>query len=201
MQNIEELFSKELAFIKNEELRNYVVTMLDSLPDYFFTASASSSGKYHPQYALGDGGLVRHTKAAVNIYNLLSENGVIFDLISDYDCYDEQNLEEISDVIFASLILHDGLKAGWTTDLKPSSTSFNHPLLMGDYIIEVALEIGYSDMITIYGIADCIKSHMGQWNTNIYEKETVLPLPKTPEQKIVHLCDYLASRKSLEYVF
>ena len=201
MQNIEELFSKELAFIKNEELRNYVVTMLDSLPDYFFTASASSSGKYHPQYALGDGGLVRHTKAAVNIYNLLSEKGVIFDLISEYDYYDEQNLEEISDVIFASLILHDGLKAGWTTDLKPSNTVFNHPLLMGDYVVEVALEIGYSDMITIYRIANCIKSHMGQWNTNIYETETVLPKPQTIEEKIVHLCDYLASRKSLEYVF
>ena len=39
------------------------------LPEYFFEVAASSTGKYHPVYALGVGGLVRHTIAAVEIAN------------------------------------------------------------------------------------------------------------------------------------
>lgn len=198
---VKEIFEKELNFIVDEELREFVFTTLQCLPDYFFTMPASTSGKFHPEYALGDGGLVRHTKAAVNFYNLLSEKEVIFDLILDFEFLEENDLEKINDIVFAALILHDGIKAGWTCDNNPTSTAFNHPLLMGDYIVEVALETGFSDMNKIYRISKAIKSHMGQWNRNQYDVKTVLPLPTTPEQKLVHLCDYLASRKNLEYVF
>lgn len=38
------------------------------------------------------------------------------------------------------------------------------------------------------------RSHIGQWNTN-RDGEEVLPKPATKEQKFVHHCDYLASRK------
>ena len=43
------------------------------LPDYFFSVSASSTGKYHPSFSLGNGGLLRHTKVVVKIaYELLA---------------------------------------------------------------------------------------------------------------------------------
>jgi hypothetical protein len=37
---------------------------------------------------------------------------------------------------------------------------------------------------------------MGQWNTSTRMKGT-LPLPESPEQKVLHLADYLASRRNI----
>jgi hypothetical protein len=45
-----------------------------------------------------------------------------------------------------------------------------------------------------------IASHMGPWNTSPYDK-TILPVPETKEEKFVHLCDYLASRKLINIQF
>ena len=52
-----------------------------------------------------------------------------------------------------------------------------------------------------HAISNCIKSHMGQWNTDYKTKEEILPKPVTELEKFVHLCDYLASRKLLEVNF
>lgn len=63
-------FEKELLMIENEEMRNLVIETLKNVKDEkdeFYHAPASSTGKYHPDYALGDGGLYRHTEAAVKI--------------------------------------------------------------------------------------------------------------------------------------
>ena len=65
MNNIKH-FERELNLIVNEELRMAVKAYLEEeTPDYFWTDGASSSGKYHPSFSQGVGGLVRHTKAVV----------------------------------------------------------------------------------------------------------------------------------------
>ena len=65
MKNIKH-FERELNLIVNEDLRMAVKSyMEEATPDYFWTDGASSSGKYHPKFSQGDGGLVRHTKAVV----------------------------------------------------------------------------------------------------------------------------------------
>ena len=51
-----EKFAKELEYIKSEDIKNFTRVALDNLPDYFFEVSASSTNRYHPSYALGDGG-------------------------------------------------------------------------------------------------------------------------------------------------
>ena len=56
-------FEKEIGWIHSEKIAKFATYCVNNLPAYFFTVPASSSGKYHPSYALGDGGLVRHTKA------------------------------------------------------------------------------------------------------------------------------------------
>ena len=200
MANNKEVFSKELGLIYDTDLQEFIGEMLDLLPDYFTKIPASSSGKFHPTYALGVGGLVRHTKAAVGFYEIFSKDRILFSLVPELESASTDEINKTSDIVISSLILHDGIKGGWTTSDFPDHTSFAHPLLMGDYIIEVALELGYGDMNTIYKISNCIKSHMGQWNTNKYEN-IVLPKPQTVEEKIVHLCDYLASRKNVEFLF
>ena len=60
-------FEEELQLIKDDGIRDLVVEVLKTVKDDFFHAPASSTGKYHPDYALGDGGLYRHTRAAVKI--------------------------------------------------------------------------------------------------------------------------------------
>lgn len=58
------VFKKELSYIESPIVRTIVEDLLSEVPNYFFEIPASSTGKYHPDYALGKGGLVRHTKAA-----------------------------------------------------------------------------------------------------------------------------------------
>ena len=102
---------------------------MDNLPDYFRHIGASTSGKYHPSYTLGEGGLVRHTKAAVGIAKDLLRAEIYSIPVEDYD------------VVFSSLIMHDGLKCGMWED----KTAFNHPILMSEFLSEKAIEYEYSN--------------------------------------------------------
>lgn len=172
--------------IKNEHLRNAVLKyFVDTVPNYFWHVQASSTGKYHPEYALGEEGLLRHTCAAVRIaaaiINLDQYSGI-------FDDVDKDN-------IIVALMLHDTFKHGEEKDGKYNPYSIHeHPLLAAEKVRE-HLDDEYK-----YAIANCIASHMGEWiesNRSHY----VLPKPKTPEEQMVHLCDYLASRKFLEFKF
>lgn len=96
-------------------------------------------------------------------------------------------------------MMHDSRKSGSDEDfLKNKYTKFNHPLLAGDVIRNLK---GYEladDEVEM--IATTIESHMGEWNTD-KRSSTVLPLPTNKFQKILHLADYLASRKDIEVLF
>jgi hypothetical protein len=167
-----------------------VSAILEKVPEYFFHIPASSTGKYHPAYALGEGGLVRHVKAAV---------GIAMDL---FEMSPEEFSQEDRDCIVAALILHDCLKSGDNVD---PHTKTNHPLLMADFITRFNHDIENMDEnIPIdreEKITSLIRTHMGRWITDSYTKQVVLTPPETAMQKWVHLCDYLASRKHLEYKF
>ena len=192
-----ETFARELGYIKNDRVRDFVSFVLDDLPDYFRHIGASTSGKYHPAYTIGEGGLIRHTKAAVAIAQDLFK--------ADFYNFTDSD----KDVVTSALILHDGLKCG----MWEEHTAFNHPLLMSDFILKKygefiekhhintitnALDLSFG--VSILTISDAVASHMGKWNTSTYSDE-VLPIPETNIQKCVHLCDYLASRKHLIFDF
>lgn len=174
-------FSTELGFIEREDIRKETENLIGLLPDYFFSVPASSTGKYHPDYALENEGLLRHTQAAVRIAHELLRLEMF------------NGLSEKKDFIYAALILHDGLKHG--KDHSPYSVA-NHPLLAANFIVEhcESLEIGEE-------IADLVATHMGQWNTDYRNGLEIMQKPSTKAQSFVHLCDYLASRKFLEFNF
>ena len=152
------------------------------MPDYFFVVPASSTGKYHPDYALGDGGLLRHSKAAIRIgYELLSDPAI-------GDKYTE--LEK--DLMLMALLIHDGLKSGLE---KEKYTRFDHPLLMADFLMDNEEVLGL-EVEEIEFLGDVIKTHMGPW-TKDYSGNDVLEKPKTKYQNFVHMCDFLASRKCI----
>ena len=171
---------EEIKLIKDEYIRNFAIHCMERVPEYFFKVAASSTGKYHPAYTLGEGGLVRHVKAAVKIAESLLQL--------------EQNKNLDHDTIIFALIFHDCLKHG-----KEDSghTEFLHPKLAGDFIWDLYIDYpdeGEKYKIQIDDICDCIESHMGEWNESKYDDE-ILETPLTDNEKFVHMCDYLASRK------
>ena len=169
------IFNNELNYITDERIKQNARIIIDNLPDYFFTIQAPSTGKYHPTYALGEKGLIRHTKAAVYFANTL------------FGIYKFDN--STKDLIILSLLIHDGLKKGFTEE---KYTRFDHPLLIGELLDKIKENLTLTDT-EIDIIKTNISSHMGKWNTNEYS-DVVLPLPENVTQIFVHMCDYLASR-------
>ncbi|MBR2828010.1 MAG: hypothetical protein IKE70_02105 [Bacilli bacterium] len=177
-----ELFNMEIGYLKDSKYQESLLKIIDALPEYWFVEAASSTGKYHPSYALGEGGLLRHSKAAMRIgYDLLSNPGI-------GDKYTSRE----KDLMLMALLVHDGLKLGLP---KEKYTRFDHPILMANYIMDKKDEFLLNEEDAKF-ISDVIKTHMGVWTTD-YNGEEVLEKPKTKYQNFVHMCDYLASRKSL----
>ena len=181
-----QVFQREIHYIRSERYRENMKKLVSYLPDYFFEIPASSTGKYHPSYALGEGGLVRHTKAAVRIaYELLNDESIGY-----------QFQKEEKDMILMALILHDGLKNG---DPKEKYTRFDHPLLVCQMIESHKEDLTLTEN-EIKAMTNMISSHMGPWNQD-YNGVEVLPVPSNKYQRFVHMCDFLASRKFLEVPF
>ena len=180
--NKDKIYEKELQYIKDDKVRESCLTMINLLPDYIFHEAASSTGKYHPKYALGEAGLVRHTKAAVRF---------AYELLNDPSIGDKYTSKE-KDLMIMGLILHDGLKRG----LKEEKyTRFDHPILMANYIEDNKDKLTLEDKDREL-VCSVIKTHMGPWTTD-YDGNEVLEKPKTKYQNFVHMCDFLASRKAI----
>ncbi len=175
-----DLFKRELEYIKSDRIRKNATTMIELLPDYFFEVPAASTGKYHPKYAQGEGGLLRHTKAAVRFAKEILDN----------PSFKEDFTDDERDIMIMALILHDGLKLGKE---KERYTKFDHPILIANYIEENKEKLSLSEE-ELNLITSVIKTHMGPWTTDYFGNE-VLKKPETKYEKFVHLCDYLASRK------
>lgn len=179
-------FQKELSWIQDDKIREQTATMLKHVAPEFFQAPASSTGKYHPSYALGEGGLYRHTCAAV---------GIAADLLG-LEWFKDKFDDNRRDYILAAIILHDTCKSGICWDSK--YTRHDHPVQAAKFI-EMNLE-GEENQEFVNTVGRLIASHMGQWNAARWDR-TVLPKPEQDDEMFVHMCDYLASRKYLEYKF
>lgn len=181
-----ESFETELNFIVNPQIRLFAERAIGILPDYFWTVPASSSGKYHPVFATGVGGLLKHTKAAARIAVELFRTG-LWELTGDE-----------KDLILVSLMIHDGFKLGKEKELN---TRFDHPKI-------IAYEISHNEKLRniISGeqmnfVVGNTERHMGRWVSRKENEKPTLEKPKTVSQRLVHLADYLASRKCIEFNF
>lgn len=203
-----DLFEKEINLIKNEHLKNIVRYTLDAAPECIQHIPASSSGRYHPEYSLGDGGLSRHIKATVGIAWSMIESDVLKGLLKKEE--KDFNNELYNDVVYASLILHDCCKPD---DTEKHSTRFDHPLIgaglfknvMTEYFKDIHSYLSEDEKNNLKNairlIYKCIQSHMGIYTTAPYAKGIVLPKPDSNIEWFVHLCDLLSSRKYLEFDF
>ena len=170
-------FEREINLIQSEGYREFVQYYLDNVtPDYFWEIGASSSGKYHPVFSQGKGGLVRHTKAVVMFAEELLR-------MSSY----AYMREDFKDYVIMACILHDTCKYGVTEYDKDQyknharNAAFNVRLAWDEYF----------DCDCPDYLYDAIKSHMGQWS----EKED---RPFTSIDRCVHMADYMASRSFID---
>lgn len=189
-----DIFDSVLSTFENEDVREFTEKCIDAIPEYFYSVPASSTGKYHPEYALGDGGLVRHTLALVRIMNHLFS----------IDCVKNQFSSRERDLMRLSGLMHDTRKSGSQDEFEKNKyTKFNHPILAADEVVRIwKLDdkpiITRDDLKIVYL---SIRSHMGQWNTDKRNPDVELPVPKTKYEILVHACDYLASRKDINIIF
>lgn len=178
-------FNKEYSYIKDVRKREDLKYLVSELPDYFFEIPASSTGKYHPEFASTKNGLVKHTKVAVRIAKELLDNPGLNNF-----------KDNEKDIIIMALVLHDGLKKGINEE---KYTRVDHPLLSAEFVKKhkdkLSLTSEELDLIT-----RVISSHMGIWNKDFNDNE-VLPVPKDKYERFVHMCDYLSSKKFINTEF
>lgn len=178
-----------LSTIKNDDIREFATVLLDGLPDYIWHVGASSTGKYHPAYSLGEGGLMRHQIAVVRFLNFFFE----------LEQYNTKFTDREMDLMRVAGWIHDGRKSGEQADYERSKfTRFDHPIQMANVVRSYDGEYLNHDELEF--IAMCISSHMGQWSTD-RKSSVVLPKPINVYQEFIHLADYLASRKDLTMAF
>lgn len=186
--NKEEIFNEIIETFENEDIKEFANTVIDNFDPYVFTIPASSTGKYHPHYSLGEAGLVRHTVAVVRFLNHMF----------DVESIGNQFTSRERDLLRVAAIAHDCKKSGDQTDYEKSKyTKFDHPLRAANFIKSFNL---LDDNERSF-VAHCIESHMGAWNTSKRDPGIVLPKPQDKYQILLHVCDYLASRKDIEMRF
>lgn len=173
-----EFFENEINLIQSEDLRMFAKFYLDEkTPSYFWEIGASSTGKYHPSFSQGKGGLVRHTKAVV----------MFADELLRMSSYAYMN-EEYKDYVILACILHDTCKYGMTEYNKDEYSQHAHN---ASVLVNMAWNEYFGENApTLLTMA--IASHMGQWTENKEEK------PFTNIDRCVHLADYIASRNFID---
>lgn len=170
-------FEQELNLIQNENYRGFVKNYLDKyVPNYFWEIGASSSGKFHPQFSQGKGGLVRHTKAVVMFAEELLR-------MSSYAYMNDEH----KDFVIMACIVHDTCKYGMCEYDKDDYK--NHACNASDYVKKAWAE--RFNMPCSEFFLSAIRCHMGQWS----ERED---RPFTSIDRCVHMADYMASRSFID---
>ena len=177
------MFINEIGDIKDADLKAFATELIANADDYFFVVPASSSGKYHPPFDLGDGGLVRHTRLVAYMARSLAESYCF----SDYD----------TDCLIVAALAHDIKKQG---NGDTGHTVWGHPILAMHYVQEIYGKTNFNvPADTIEKISNAVSSHMGKWGNEprFCKGNTPLPMPVTEFDKALQAADYVASRKEI----
>jgi len=181
-----DVFSYEINLIKEEPLREFAKKAISIVPEYISSIPASSTGKYHPAFSLGEGGLVNHIKAVTRL---------------GYELFEIQPYGEFSkhqqDLVLIALLLHDGWKSG----LEHSQYSVaEHPLIASQELKKNFYDTDSISNEDLNFICEAIETHMGKWVNDYKSGQKVLEPPRNPVQRFVHLCDYTVSRKMFKEI-
>jgi hypothetical protein len=180
--DVQSVFKAELSLIEHAPIRNFVITAFNqNCPGYFWYIPASVKG-HHPPICRQVGGLVHHTKLAVEFASAFNE-------------MTERDVSTVTeDMVIASVMLHDMLKRGETDD--ELDTFNDHREALGNHGRYCAKQLEYlEDSLPGFGfhILAAVKLHMGRWTGDVQKWE----LQRLEDDEVVrgcHLADYAASR-------
>lgn len=173
--NNSRFFEREIQMISSIDLQDFVRFFFDEkVGAWFWKSGASSSGKYHPEFTHGEGGLVRHTRAVAMVcQELLRLSGYAY------------MKEEYKDYAIVACLLHDTCKYG-TANEENKDCYKTHGALAADAVALAWNEFFGERCPELLTMA--IRSHMGQWTENKDDR------PFTNIDRLVHMADYIASR-------
>ena len=170
-KTLNELLSYEVAQIDDFDIREFVKKTLDTVDPIHRIKPASSTGKYHPKYASGEGGLIRHIKVTVrNVIELIRATPAV---------------ESEKDELIAAAILHDMWKYPEGRDHE--FTAFDHPALGGQWCKDHGFDT----------IGRLIAAHQGIWTTSRQMPGFENEQPRKFDEWILHFSDLMASRAYL----
>ena len=172
--------------VKPDNIRIATMRCLEMAPAYFWKTPASVTGKHHPLWALGDGGLIRHTVGAV-------------DMGINMGRYDVDVEPKIYTAIVPALILHDITKYGIkdiaeTKESDPNMYWFNnHHVTAASFCRKIWQLMEWNTNETTYyqdemrwiEICDMILGHVGRWGVK----------PTSKAGWIVHFADLAVSTR------
>lgn len=169
-----DFFEREIQNIESEDYRDFVRDYFNHfVGDWFFETGASASGKYHPEFTKGIGGLVRHTRAVEWICEELLRMSTYAYMTDEYKDYARM-----------ACLLHDTCKYGWQDENH--NCYKNHGAIAADNVNSAWFELFGEKAPELLCMA--IRSHMGQWTENKDDR------PFTNIDRLVHMADYIASR-------
>ena len=180
-------FEKELETIEDLHLRGFTKYALENAPKYFHSIGASASGKYHPKFSQGEGGLVRHTKSVLMFCNELLNMSPYHELPPLWKDYAR-----------VACLLHDICKYGEGDEMDKSA--YTDHALNGAWYVDKMWGLYHSTDTQICIefapelITHAIMCHMGRWS-----KENQRPISII--DNLVHLADYVASRNFINIEF
>ena len=169
-------FEREIQNIESEDLRDFVRFFFNErVGAWFFESGASASGKHHPEFTKGHGGLVRHTRAVEWVCEELLRMSSYAYMKAEYKDYAR-----------VACLLHDTRKYG-SGDTEDKDCYKEHGKLAADAVAAAWLSFfdqGEAPELLLMAI----RSHMGQWVEDRDDR------PFTNIDRLVHLSDYIASR-------
>ena len=181
-------FEPELQFIKNEAIREFTRVCLENAPPYFWEVPASSGGKYHPVWASGDGGLVRHSRVTAFVTKELAQ---AFKLDPDE-----------TDAAISAAIMHDVTKHG----LPGGKYSVkDHDYIAACFIHRQAKQftaVGNPEVPMLREICGAVAYHFGNFSVEVVgRKLKTFPEEYSKIEQIIHTADMVASRKGINFDF
>lgn len=188
-----------IAMIEHDDLRAFTYYVISQCHPDFWIIPSSSTGKYHPDWENGNGGLIRHIRA-VTTYAISGLRRYGYGC--DYTGMDPNDSAEARDIIVCAALLHDWGKNGNPPEKWGRHTTKTHGEDTANYIkekmfpkfIKMFKEVkdvdGLKKMLKEVCIA--IYHHYGIWS-----KEKLSPSSNklTNFAKILQEADYYSSRE------
>jgi len=164
------------------ELKEFTLLALEKTPDYFFEKPASSSGKYHPQVAQGEGGLLRHTLVALEYWEVLYRG-------FEAELRNELKRNVIFEMGIVAILFHDIIKYGKDGGLHTTNDHCKQGAIwLKEIYKQTEIRSELDEMFV--DIFSAVAHHMGPWS--------VEGPPRTCFERLIFIADYMASTKIMD---